>query len=65
MKHYQGLLELSREIKYASITVEIKMRIVNAKEAFNRKIYLLTSKLNTELREKLVRFYVCSISLYG
>ena len=36
-------------------TREIKMRIVIAKEAFNRKISLLNSKLNFELRKKLVR----------
>jgi hypothetical protein len=34
------------------------MRIVISKEAFNRKISLLTTKLNIELRKKLVRFYV-------
>ena len=45
-------------------TREIKMRIVTAKEAFNRKTSLLTSKLNIELRKKLVR-YVWSIALYG
>ena len=37
-------------------TREIKMRIAMTKEAFNRKISLLTSKLNTELRKKLVRY---------
>jgi hypothetical protein len=45
-------------------TREIKMRIVIAKEAFNRKISLLTSKLDIKLREKLVRCYVGSIVLY-
>ena len=39
-------------------TREIKMRIVITKEAFNRKISLLTSKLNIELEKKLVRCYV-------
>ena len=46
-------------------TRKIKMRIAIVKEAFNRKISLLTSKLNIELKEKLVRFYVWSIALYG
>ena len=46
-------------------TREIKMRVVIAKEAFNRKISLLTSKLNIGLRKKLVRCYVWSITLYG
>jgi hypothetical protein len=36
-------------------TMEIKMRIDIAKEAFNRKTSLLTCKLNIELRKKLVR----------
>jgi hypothetical protein len=44
-------------------TMEIKMSI--AKEAFNRKMSLLTSKLNNELKKKLVRCYVWSIALYG
>ena len=35
-------------------TREIKVRIVITKEAFDRKISLLTNKLNIELREKLV-----------
>jgi hypothetical protein len=46
-------------------TREIKMRISIAKEAFNRKISFLTRNLNIELREKLVRYYVWSIALYG
>ena len=37
-------------------TREIKMRIAIAKEAFNRKMSLLTSKLNIELKKKLVRY---------
>ena len=40
------------------------MRIVIAKEAFNKQIPLLTSKLNIELGKKLVRCYVWSIALY-
>ena len=46
-------------------TREIKMRIVIAKEAFNKIILVLTRKVNLELREKLVRCYVWSIALYG
>ena len=41
------------------------MRIAIAEEAFNRKITLLTGKLNIELRKKLVRCYVWNIALYG
>ena len=44
---------------------ESKMRIVIAKEAFNIKMSLLISKLNIELKKKLVRCYVWSIALYG
>ena len=36
-------------------TCEIKMRIAIGKEAFNRNISLLTSKVNIELKKKLVR----------
>ena len=39
--------------------------IAIAKEAFNRKIPFLTSKLNIKLRKKLVRCYVWSFALYG
>ena len=46
-------------------TKEIKMRIVIPKEAFDRKMSLLTSKLKIELEKKLVRCYVWSIALYG
>jgi hypothetical protein len=46
-------------------TREIKIRIAITKGAFNRKISILTSKLNVELMKKLVRCYVWSIALYG
>jgi hypothetical protein len=39
------------------------MRITMVKEAFNRKISFLTSKLNFEIRKKLVRYHVRSIIL--
>ena len=39
-------------------TREIQMKIVIAKEAFNRNMSLLTSKLNIELKKNLVRCYV-------
>ena len=45
-------------------TRKIKMRIATVKEASNRKISLWTSKLNIELRKKLVTFYIWSIILY-
>ena len=43
-------------------TKEIKMRILVAKEAFNR-ISLLTGKLNIEIRKILVMCYVWYIAL--
>ena len=46
-------------------TKEIKMRIAIAKEAFNRKMPLFTSKFNIELNMKLVTCYVWSIALSG
>ena len=46
-------------------TGEIKKRISIVKEACSRKISLLTSKPNIELKMVLVRYYVESIALYG
>ena len=46
-------------------TREIKMRIAIAKEAFNRKMSLLTRKLNNELEKKLIRSHIWSITLHG
>jgi hypothetical protein len=46
-------------------TCEIKSRIAMAKAAFNKKRALFTSKLDLELRNKLVKCYVWSIALYG
>jgi len=39
-------------------TCEIKSRIAMAKAAFNKKKNLFTSKLDLELRKKLVKFYI-------
>ena len=39
-------------------------RSCRSKETFNREISLFRSKLNTELRKKLVRCYVWSIAVY-
>ena len=60
--HFKYLGSLLTRDSYC--TREIKMRIAMTKEAFNIKISILTSKLNTELRKKLVRCYVWSIALY-
>jgi hypothetical protein len=49
----------------ARSTREIKARIAMAKAAFNKKKTLFTSKLDLELREKLVKCYIWSIALYG
>jgi hypothetical protein len=46
-------------------TRKILMRIATAKEALNRKILLLTCKLNIELKKKLVMYYVWYIALFG
>ena len=43
--------------RYGYCTNKIKMKIAITKEVFNRKIPLLTKKLNIELRNKLVRCY--------
>ncbi|PNF25648.1 hypothetical protein B7P43_G00624, partial [Cryptotermes secundus] len=46
-------------------TCEIKSRIAIAKAAFSKKKNLFTSKLDLNLRTKLVKCYVWSIALYG
>ena len=46
-------------------TREIKSRISMAKAAFNKKKILLTSKLNLNLRKKLVKCYIWSMAFYG
>jgi hypothetical protein len=49
----------------ATCTREIKSRIAMAKAAFNNKKNLFTSKLDLNLRKKLVKCYIWSIALYG
>jgi hypothetical protein len=44
-------------------TREIKARSAMAKAAFNRKKIPFTSKLDYELRKKLVKCYIWSIAL--
>jgi hypothetical protein len=46
----------------ARCTREIKSRIAMAKAAFNKKMTLFTSKLDLNLRKKLVKCYICSIA---
>jgi hypothetical protein len=45
-------------------TQEIKSRIAMAKAAFNKKKTLFTSKLDLNLRKKLVKCYIWSMALY-
>jgi len=45
-------------------TCEIKSRIAMAKAAFNKKT-LFTSKLDLNLRKKLIKCYIWSMALYG
>ena len=49
----------------ARCACDIKYRIVMAKTAFNRKKTFCTSKLDLNLRKKLVKCYIWSIALYG
>jgi GTP cyclohydrolase II len=46
-------------------TCEIKSRIPMVKTAFNKKRVLFISKMDLELRKKLVKRYIWSIALYG
>jgi hypothetical protein len=48
----------------ARCTREIKSRIAMTKAAFNKKKNLFTSKLDLNLRKKLVKCYIWSIALY-
>ena len=61
--HFKYLVSMLTRDGYC--TREIDMRIAIAKEASNRKISLLTSKLNIEFWKILVRCYVWNIALYG
>jgi hypothetical protein len=49
----------------ARCTREIKSRIAMAKTAFNKKNNLFTSKLDLNLRTKLVKCYLWNIAFYG
>jgi len=46
-------------------TCEIKSRIAMAKAAFSKKKTLFTSKLDLNLRKKLIKCYIWSMALYG
>jgi hypothetical protein len=46
-------------------TCEIKSRIAMAKAGFNKKRALFASKMDLELRKKLVKCYFWSTALYG
>jgi hypothetical protein len=50
---------------YGSCTCEIKSKIAMAKVAFNNKRALFTSKMDLELRKKLVKCYIWIVALYG
>jgi len=52
-------------INDARRTREIKSRIVMAKTAFNKTKALYGSKLDSDLRKKLVKCYIWSTALYG
>jgi len=46
-------------------TCEIKSRIAMAKAAISKKKTLFTSKLDLNLRKKLIKCYIWSMALYG
>jgi hypothetical protein len=46
-------------------TREIKSRTAMAKAAFSKKKTLFTSKLDLNLRKKLIKYYIWSMALYG
>jgi hypothetical protein len=48
----------------ARCTREIKSRVAMTKAPFNRKKTIFTSKLDLNLRKKLVKCYIWNIALY-
>jgi len=50
---------------YVCVYVCIKSRIAMAKAAFSKKKALFTSKLDLNLRKKLIKFYIWSMAVYG
>ena len=50
---------------FGGLNRKIISRIAIAKDAFNKKKNLFTSKLDLNFRKRLVRCYVWSIALYG
>jgi len=46
-------------------TCEVKSRITMAKAAFSKKKTLFTSKLDLNLRKKLIKCYIWIMALYG
>jgi putative IMPACT (imprinted ancient) family translation regulator len=48
----------------ARYTGEIKSTIAIEKAAFNRKKALFTSKLDLDLRKKLIKCYIWSVAIY-
>jgi hypothetical protein len=50
---------------YGRCTREIKLGIAMEKSAFNKKNTLFTSKLDLNLRRKLLKCYIWSMALYG
>ena len=59
-KYLGGILTNDRRC-----TCEIKCRIAMTKAAFNKKRAPFISTLDLKLRTKLVKYYICSITLYG
>jgi hypothetical protein len=54
----------SMKKNYARCTREIRSRIAMAKAAFNKKRAPFSSKLDLNIRKKLVKCYIWSIALY-
>ena len=67
--NFQSLFAFSRPVQeffvFSTFISMPKSRIANSKAAFNKKKNLFTSKLDLNLRKKLVKCYVWSMALYG
>jgi hypothetical protein len=69
-----SVLSISAEIKCLALDILYilycnnkprKSRIAKTKAAFNKKEANFTSKLDLNLRKKVVKCYICSIAFYG
>jgi hypothetical protein len=62
---YRRLIFATASTNDGRCTCEIKSRIAMVKAAYNEKRAIFTSKMDLEMRKKLVKCYVWNTALYG